>query len=98
MKTLPVDDQNPDATSQVTLPGYDNMTGVGTPSGSAFIHHLRQLAGRAPRAGPPAPPGRPARRCPIAGPMISTVDVDDVRAPDAGPRALDRVWPNSLRS
>ena len=40
-----VDDQNPNATSQVTLPGYDNMTGLGTPNGPAFIRHLRQLAG-----------------------------------------------------
>jgi subtilase family serine protease len=42
---ITVDDQNPDWTSQVTLPGYDNMTGVGTPNGPAFIRHLRQLAG-----------------------------------------------------
>ena len=42
------DDQNPNMigyTGQVTLPGYDNMTGVGTPNGPAFIQHLRQLAG-----------------------------------------------------
>jgi subtilase family serine protease len=39
------DDQRPNITSQVTLPGYDNMTGVGTPNGPAFIRHLRQLAG-----------------------------------------------------
>ena len=39
------DDQSPTITSQVTLPGYDNMTGVGTPNGPAFIRHLRQLAG-----------------------------------------------------
>jgi subtilase family serine protease len=39
------DDQSPSITSQVTLPGYDNMTGVGTPNGPAFIRHLRQLAG-----------------------------------------------------
>jgi hypothetical protein len=37
------DDQSPNITSQVTLPGYDNMTGVGTPNGRAFIRHLRQL-------------------------------------------------------
>jgi subtilase family serine protease len=36
------DDQSPTITSQVTLPGYDNMTGVGTPNGPAFIRHLRQ--------------------------------------------------------
>ena len=28
---------------QVTLPGYDNMTGVGTPAGQAFITGLRKL-------------------------------------------------------
>ena len=39
------DDQSPTITSQVTLPGYDNMTGLGTPNGPAFIQHLRQLAG-----------------------------------------------------
>jgi len=39
------DDQSPAITSQVTLPGYDNMTGLGTPNGPAFIHHRRQLAG-----------------------------------------------------
>jgi subtilase family serine protease len=42
---LTTDDQNPAWTTQVTLPGYDNMTGVGTPNGPAFIQHLRQLAG-----------------------------------------------------
>jgi subtilase family serine protease len=42
---ITVDDQNPAWTSQVTLPAYDNMTGVGTPNGPAFIQHLRQLAG-----------------------------------------------------
>jgi subtilase family serine protease len=30
-------------TGQVTLPGYDNMTGVGTPNGPAFIQQLREL-------------------------------------------------------
>jgi hypothetical protein len=39
------DDQNPTITSQVTLPGYDNMTGLGTPNGPAFIRYLRELAG-----------------------------------------------------
>ena len=38
------DDQSPSITRQVTLPGYDNMTGLGTPNGQAFIHDLRQLA------------------------------------------------------
>jgi hypothetical protein len=32
-------------TSHVTLPGYDNMTGVGTPNGPAFVRRLRQPAG-----------------------------------------------------
>jgi subtilase family serine protease len=42
---LTADDQSPGGTSQVTLPGYDNMTGLGTPNGLAFVQHLRQLAG-----------------------------------------------------
>jgi hypothetical protein len=29
----------------VTLPGYDNMTGVGTPAGQAFIAGLRSIGG-----------------------------------------------------
>ena len=28
-------------TGQVTLKGYDNMTGIGTPHGQAFINALR---------------------------------------------------------
>ncbi len=32
-------------TGQVTLPGYDNMSGVGTPAGQAFITGLRSIAG-----------------------------------------------------
>ena len=40
------------------------------------------------RAGPPAPPGGPAQRRPIVGPVISAADAD-VRAPDAGPGRLD---------
>ena len=40
-----VDDQDRNGTSQVTLPGYDNMTGLGTPNGPAFIQQLRRLAG-----------------------------------------------------
>jgi subtilase family serine protease len=32
-------------TGQVTLKGYDNMTGVGTPNGQNFIAALRKLAG-----------------------------------------------------
>jgi subtilase family serine protease len=42
---ITVDDQNPNVTTQVTLRGYDNMTGLGTPNGPDFIQHLRQLAG-----------------------------------------------------
>ena len=30
---------------QVTLRGYDNMSGVGTPDGPAFIKGLRALQG-----------------------------------------------------
>jgi subtilase family serine protease len=40
------DDQSPKMggyLGQVTLPGYDNMTGIGTPRGQAFIRHLRAL-------------------------------------------------------
>ena len=32
-------------TGQVTLPGYDNMTGIGTPAGQAFISGLRSIEG-----------------------------------------------------
>ena len=42
------DDQNPNMpgyTGQVTLPGYDNMTGVGSPDGPKFIAGLRRLEG-----------------------------------------------------
>jgi subtilase family serine protease len=45
-----VDDQRPGLLGndgQVTLPGYDNMTGLGTPDAPAFIEALRAL-------GPPA--------------------------------------------
>jgi subtilase family serine protease len=40
------DDQNPSMpgyTGQVTRPGYDTMTGIGTPNGPYFIGLLRQL-------------------------------------------------------
>ena len=40
------DDQNSNMfgyTGQVTLPGYDNMSGVGTPAGQAFISGLRSI-------------------------------------------------------
>ena len=40
------DDQSPTIrgyTGQVTLKGYDNMTGIGTPRGQAFISALRRL-------------------------------------------------------
>ena len=39
------DDESPDMLGyfgQVTLPGYDNMTGVGTPNGQDFIAALRR--------------------------------------------------------
>jgi subtilase family serine protease len=42
------DDQSPKMRGylgQVTLPGYDNMTGIGTPRGQAFIRALRRLEG-----------------------------------------------------
>jgi hypothetical protein len=42
------DEQDPNLAGyrgQVTLPGYDNMTGLGTPNGQAFIAALRRLAG-----------------------------------------------------
>jgi hypothetical protein len=32
-------------TGQVTLKGYDNMTGIGTPHGQVFITALRELEG-----------------------------------------------------
>jgi hypothetical protein len=35
------DAQNVSGTHQVTAPGYDTMTGLGTPDGSAFIAALR---------------------------------------------------------
>jgi hypothetical protein len=41
------DDQDPGMigyTGQVTLPGYDNMTGLGSPDGPRFIRLLRELA------------------------------------------------------
>ena len=40
------DDQNPKMrgyTGQVTLPGYDNMTGLGVPDGPEFIQGMRRL-------------------------------------------------------
>jgi subtilase family serine protease len=42
------DDQSPAMagyTGQVTLKGYDNMTGIGTPNGPKFISALRKLEG-----------------------------------------------------
>ena len=42
------DDQNPNMngyTGQVTLKGYDNMTGIGTPNGQQFITTLRKIEG-----------------------------------------------------
>jgi subtilase family serine protease len=43
---ITLDDQNPKMkgyTGQVTLKGYDNMTGLGTPDGPAFIAALRKI-------------------------------------------------------
>jgi subtilase family serine protease len=37
------DDQNPKITKQVTLPGYDTMTGLGTPDMTNFVRDLRFL-------------------------------------------------------
>jgi hypothetical protein len=39
------DNQDPSYTRQVTLRGYDNMTGAGTPDGPKFIAGLRKLKG-----------------------------------------------------
>lgn len=42
------DDQNPTMagyTGQVTLRGYDNMTGIGTPNGQQFLRALRKIEG-----------------------------------------------------
>jgi subtilase family serine protease len=42
------DDQSPNMpgyTGQVTLKGYDNMTGIGAPNGQPFINALRKMAG-----------------------------------------------------
>ena len=42
------DDQNPNMngyTGQVTLKGYDNMTGIGTPNGQQFLKALRKVEG-----------------------------------------------------
>jgi subtilase family serine protease len=38
------DAQDPAYTQQVTAPGYDTMTGLGTPNGAAFIAGLRHAA------------------------------------------------------
>lgn len=48
LSLITFDDQNPTMagyTGQVTLKGYDNMTGIGTPRGQAFISALRRLEG-----------------------------------------------------
>jgi hypothetical protein len=45
------DDQDPRHTHQVTATGYDTMTGLGTPSGAAFIDGLRSAARPRRRAG-----------------------------------------------
>jgi hypothetical protein len=36
-----LDAQDTSGTDQATAPGYDTMTGLGTPNGSAFIKGLR---------------------------------------------------------
>jgi hypothetical protein len=48
LSLITFEDQNPNVagyTGQVTLKGYDNMTGMGTPRGQAFISALRRLEG-----------------------------------------------------
>ena len=58
------DAQDQSGTHQVTAPGYDTMTGLGTPNGSAFINGLRSgrpapafvELPRHPRAIGPSPP------------------------------------------
>jgi subtilase family serine protease len=48
LSLLTFDDQNHTLfgyTGQVTLKGYDNMTGIGTPNGQAFITGMRTLEG-----------------------------------------------------
>jgi subtilase family serine protease len=48
LSLITFDDQNPTMpgyTGQVTLKGYDNMTGLGTPNGQSFINALRTLEG-----------------------------------------------------
>jgi hypothetical protein len=48
---------------QVTLPGYDNMSGIGSPSGQAFISALRAREKYPSRPLPgPAGPGSGASR------------------------------------
>jgi subtilase family serine protease len=48
LSLITFDDQSPTMhgyTGQVTLKGYDNMTGIGTPNGQAFLTALRRLEG-----------------------------------------------------
>jgi hypothetical protein len=40
---LNIFDDQPGPTGQVALRGYDNMTGLGSPDGQAFIAALRRL-------------------------------------------------------
>ena len=45
---ITMDDQSramPGYTGQVTIKGYDNMTGLGTPNGQQFLKALRKLEG-----------------------------------------------------
>jgi hypothetical protein len=39
-----IDAESKEFTAQVTLKGYDTMTGIGTPNGEAFIDALRRLS------------------------------------------------------
>jgi subtilase family serine protease len=48
LSLITFDDQDPNMngyTGQVTLKGYDNMTGIGTPDGQVFITAMRALEG-----------------------------------------------------
>ena len=48
LSLITFDDQSPNMagyTGQVTVKGYDNMTGIGTPRGQAFIDALRKIDG-----------------------------------------------------
>ncbi len=58
------DDQNPAMpgyTGQVTVKGYDNMTGLGTPNGQQFLKALRKHGGLRPAARSAPNPARTAQ-------------------------------------